>query len=176
MRAVIPVAATNSAIEYSCWGEGPPGSCQRSPGALAVEPLRRQCAAATLVRNVALKDPAILQHTLDEAERRVLSDLVSRLRTHYGDRLERVTVFGSRARGDVSDGSDIDVLVVLRIPLADEGHETNAAWELLDLAKGQAPNRHVPISMLVFSEARYLALLARERRFALDIEAEGISL
>jgi len=36
------------------------------------------------------------------------------LRELYGDRLERVLLFGSQARGDAEPGSDIDLLVVLR--------------------------------------------------------------
>lgn len=32
----------------------------------------------------------------------------------YGDRLERVVLFGSRARGDAQDDSDYDVAVFLR--------------------------------------------------------------
>lgn len=125
---------------------------------------------------MALRDPALLQHTLRPVDRRVLGELVSRLRAHYGDRLDRITVFGSRARGDITEDSDIDLLVVLKIPPDRESQETNAAWELLDLARLQAREDYVPISMLVYSQARFQALKERERRFALDIEAEGIAL
>ncbi len=44
----------------------------------------------------------------------ILSELKQRLSEHYGDRLERLVLFGSQARGDAELGSDIDVLVVLR--------------------------------------------------------------
>ena len=40
----------------------------------------------------------------------------------YGDRLERVVLFGSRARGDAHPDSDYDVAVFLR-DLADRWHE-----------------------------------------------------
>ena len=43
-------------------------------------------------------------------------------RTLYGDRLERVVLFGSRARGDAHADSDYDVAVFLR-DLADRWHE-----------------------------------------------------
>lgn len=44
------------------------------------------------------------------------------LRTLYGARLREVLVFGSRARGDHSEDSDLDLLVVLDDP-ADKWHE-----------------------------------------------------
>jgi len=43
----------------------------------------------------------------------ILSELKQRLTEHYGDRLERLVLFGSHARGDAEPDSDIDVLVVL---------------------------------------------------------------
>jgi len=43
----------------------------------------------------------------------VLAEYRARLQEIYGDRLERLVLFGSRARGDAEPDSDIDVLVVL---------------------------------------------------------------
>lgn len=44
----------------------------------------------------------------------ILVELKQRLTERYGDRLERLVLFGSQARGDAEPDSDIDVLVVLR--------------------------------------------------------------
>lgn len=46
-------------------------------------------------------------------ERAALVALVDRLRQRYGDDLLRVVLFGSKARGDSDEESDIDVLVVV---------------------------------------------------------------
>ncbi len=43
----------------------------------------------------------------------VLRQLRAGLLALYGDRLDRVLLYGSRARGDAALGSDVDVLVVL---------------------------------------------------------------
>jgi len=59
----------------------------------------------------------------------ILDDLKRDLEAIYGDRLVKVILFGSQARGDAEDGSDIDVLVVLRGPVDDweEGDRTSEA-------------------------------------------------
>jgi predicted nucleotidyltransferase len=46
----------------------------------------------------------------------VLDELREGLTTLYGDRLVKVVLYGSQARGDATDDSDIDVLLVLRGP------------------------------------------------------------
>ncbi len=43
----------------------------------------------------------------------ILSELRGLLEACYGERLKRIVLFGSQARGDADPESDIDVLVVL---------------------------------------------------------------
>jgi predicted nucleotidyltransferase len=44
----------------------------------------------------------------------ILDELREALATHYDERLAKLVLFGSQARGDAEADSDIDVLVVLR--------------------------------------------------------------
>jgi predicted nucleotidyltransferase len=48
----------------------------------------------------------------------ILYQILESLRFHYylilGDKLERIYLYGSQARGDASPGSDIDILIVIR--------------------------------------------------------------
>jgi predicted nucleotidyltransferase len=44
----------------------------------------------------------------------ILGELRQGLEGFYGDRLVRMVLYGSEARGDAQPGSDIDVLIVLR--------------------------------------------------------------
>jgi len=48
----------------------------------------------------------------------ILAELKRRLSAIYGDRLVRLVLFGSQARGDAEAGSDIDVMVVLKGPVS----------------------------------------------------------
>ena len=45
--------------------------------------------------------------------RAILKDLSIRLKAIYNERLDRLVLYGSQARGDAQSQSDIDVLVVL---------------------------------------------------------------
>jgi predicted nucleotidyltransferase len=51
---------------------------------------------------------------MNEKVRPILAELHTRLETLYGERLEQVILFGSQARGDAVEGSDIDVMIVLK--------------------------------------------------------------
>lgn len=54
------------------------------------------------------------EQAMDQALGAVLSELRRRLQDLYGERLSRVVLYGSQARGEGLAGSDVDVLIVLR--------------------------------------------------------------
>ena len=90
--------------------------------------------------------------------------------TFLGDRLRRMILFGSIARGDFADESDIDVAIIIR------GLTRELKRQILDrVAEGEI--KHLtPVSTLLLSEDEFNRLKRRERRIALDIEREGVPL
>jgi predicted nucleotidyltransferase len=76
---------------------------------------------------------AVLAHAaLDERERKVLDRLVRALVEEYGDDLDGVWLYGSRARGErPHDESDVDVLVVTRSE-RDDRALIPLLWRVLD--------------------------------------------
>jgi len=100
----------------------------------------------------------------------ILRELKNNLEHLLGDQLVNIVLFGSRARGDFSDESDIDVAIIVREltkKLKDKILDEVAQVEL---------EYDMPISAFVLSEEEFNQLKRRERRIALDIEREGIPL
>ncbi len=76
--------------------------------------------------------PALPDAALDERERELLDRLVAALQAEYGDDLDAVWLYGSRARGErPHDESDIDVLVITRGERDDKAL-IPALWRVLD--------------------------------------------
>lgn len=50
---------------------------------------------------------------MPEVIRPILNEVKAALEAIYGDRLQGLILFGSWARGDATDGSDIDLLILL---------------------------------------------------------------
>lgn len=103
--------------------------------------------------------------------RETLDGFVAGLRRQFGARLLDVRLFGSYARGDAHEDSDVDCLVLLdQVDFSDERVVTDLAADLTWQVGG------VVISPLVMSAERFEGWKARERRTALEIEREGIHL
>lgn len=51
---------------------------------------------------------------MTDAEISALESFLAAVRSHYGDRLHDVVLFGSRARGDNRPDSDVDLAIILK--------------------------------------------------------------
>lgn len=106
---------------------------------------------------------------MNEKLRSILMELRNRLSDLYGDRLADLILFGSQARGDAEEGSDIDVLVVL------EG-EVNSSAEIERTGGFVASiclQHDVVISCVFMDQEHYLR---RNGPLLRNIRREGIAL
>ena len=97
----------------------------------------------------------------------LLEEFKRELRRIYGSRLKRLIVYGSYARGEAGEGSDLDLLVVLdRVddPLAEREGLSDV---ILDLSLRYG----IVVSVLVASEAS----LERPSPLFLNLKREGIT-
>ena len=99
-----------------------------------------------------------------------LPDILKQFRTGleeiYSDRLVKVILYGSQARGDARPDSDVDVLVVLRAPETPEDRE-----QVLDLVTNLSLEREVLVSRGCVSEGFFLT---RQGPFLRNVRKEGI--
>ena len=88
----------------------------------------------------------------DEPKTETLRELKESLESFLGDRLMRVLLFGSMARGDYNDESDMDVAIIIR------GLTRELKNRVLDKVAEVELNHLMPISALIFSEDEVLLL------------------
>lgn len=55
----------------------------------------------------------VVASAIPEAIRPILREVKAKLEAIYGDRLRGIVLYGSWARGEATDGSDIDLLILL---------------------------------------------------------------
>ena len=99
-----------------------------------------------------------------------LQELKTSLTARLGTSRVKLVMFGSRARGDYDDDSDIDIAIVIK------GLDSKLKNEIIDLIADIEVEYLVPLSTLVLSQFDFDNLMKRERRIALDIDCEGIAL
>lgn len=107
---------------------------------------------------------------IEDERRKQLEELKRNLEGLLGSQAFRMVLFGSRARGDYTENSDVDVAILVR------GLTREMKRRILDLVAELELVHLLPISVLVFSEDEFDHLRKRERRIAIDIENEGIPL
>jgi predicted nucleotidyltransferase len=107
---------------------------------------------------------------IDDKRKKELGELKKNLDDLLGHQGFRMILFGSRARGDYSEESDVDVAILVR------GLTREMKHRILDRVAEIELEYLLPMSVLILSEDEFVHLKRRERRIALDIEKEGIPL
>ena len=94
----------------------------------------------------------------------------SELRDRYGDAVHSVRLFGSFARGEAHEESDVDVAVVL------EEADFDTRRKVIDLATDLGMPHDLRLSPTVFDPKTWEKWRKQERRIVMDIELEGVEL
>ena len=110
---------------------------------------------------------------LTQNERAALAAFINRLHQDYGANLLRVILFGSKARGDFDDQSDLDVVVVVRI----SGEDYWQHWcRIIDMAWEAELAYSLVISSIIKNEHDYMKMCEHRSLLARNIERDGIVL
>ena len=103
--------------------------------------------------------------TIDRAQLKPIAD---RLRDRYG--AQRVILYGSAARGEATEHSDIDLLVITASKERFYERMATVLALVRDLSKG------LPLSPIVLTPEELAARLAREDQFVQEIVKSGVDL
>ncbi len=106
-------------------------------------------------------------------ERIALVALVDRLRQRYDDDLLRVVLFGSKARGDFDEESDLDLLIVVRMPDDDYRRYWN---EIVNGTYDIELQHDVVFSFIIKDEPQYALMRQWNLLLNRNIEQDGIEL
>lgn len=102
-------------------------------------------------------------------EQPIIQEFKRRVEQRFPGEVIRVGLFGSRARGDASVESDMDVLVVVRSEDWKLGDEIRDMGYELEIAQG------VVLSIQVMGQRQYQELKARGSTFVANVEQEGFA-
>jgi len=107
---------------------------------------------------------------LNETEEKAVLEFKKEVLEKLGNNVREITLFGSKARGDYTAGSDVDLLVVIK---------EEDRWmkrEIIDVSTDVLFKLDVFISPKVMSEKHYLNLLRLQTGFIKNIQREGIKI
>ena len=107
---------------------------------------------------------------LSSKEARALSDIRKALSQKLSGVNFRMILYGSKARGDADEHSDIDIAIIV------DKMDRTLKGKILDIIYDMEIQYNTPVSALVISLEDHTKLIKLERRIALDIESEGIVL
>jgi predicted nucleotidyltransferase len=88
----------------------------------------------------------------------------------FGSEVIGMTLFGSRARGEGNEDSDVDVLIIT----CDESRKRRDG--ILDIANDILLEYEIDIAPMVVGEARYRTILDREWQIGKEIQRDGRTL
>ena len=106
-------------------------------------------------------------------ERTGLAVFVDRLYQCYETNLLQVVLFGSKARRDFDEESDLDVLVVVHMS---DNHYWKYWHEIVDIAADVGLTYGLVISSIVKNVRDYAVICAHQSLLARNLERDGIAL
>lgn len=113
---------------------------------------------------------AMTKSALSKKEQLLLKEFKDLLLRSFPDEILDIRVFGSRARGQATSESDLDVLIVTR-------HEDyHLSDRIIDVACDLLLKHHIYISPKVISQRHYDQLEAMDSDFLCQVKQEGILL
>ncbi len=105
---------------------------------------------------------------LTSKEKKVIEEFKKRIKNRFADEIIKIIVFGSTARGNTGENSDIDIMVII----------SRDDWRMGDEIReiGYELDEHIDyrLSIQVVHESHINYLRANNFQFIKNVESEGI--
>jgi len=102
----------------------------------------------------------------------ITDKVVQAARESLGDKLDKVILYGSYARGDYDDESDIDIMVLADIPLDDRGREREKIKKILNYIDLE----HDVVLSLKVTDCTTFYKFINDLPFFVNVQREGVVL
>lgn len=106
---------------------------------------------------------------LKEQERKILENFRTELRSLLQDPSIEVRLFGSKARGEDREDSDLDVLVIIS---SEDWHKSDKVY---DIVTGLLLESGVCISPKIISKRQYEELIREDAPFIRNVIRDGVA-
>ena len=107
---------------------------------------------------------------MSKTERRAIERFGDDVKSRLGDYVVRMSVFGSKVRGDFRETSDIDILVIVK------ERSLRVMDQIAEITSDLNVEYGLSISPVVFSEEEYDVNAKMASPFSLAVREEGLSL
>jgi predicted nucleotidyltransferase len=107
---------------------------------------------------------------LTETEKCAIEQFAKLMRDELGQSLIKMEIFGSKIRGDYSDSSDIDILIIVKERTLD------IMDRVADITSRLNIEHNLSLSPVIFSEYEYKINIDMTSPFSLAVEVEGVRL
>ena len=107
---------------------------------------------------------------MSQTKRRAIERFGDDVKSRLGDYVVRMSVFGSKVRGDFRETSDIDVLVIVK------ERSLRVMDQIAEITSDLNIKYDLSISPVVFSEEEYDVNAKMASPFSLAVREEGLSL
>ena len=116
------------------------------------------------------KTDSRLMTFLKPNEQKAVSEFARRVRAEFGSKVKDVILFGSRARGEGDEHSDIDIMLVM----------DSLSWDIKcrisDIAAEENLKYHVVLSTVRYKSEDWSNPVVQGSPFVMAVNAEGIRL
>lgn len=110
------------------------------------------------------------QLPLSDTENKVLNGFIKYLTNLYPKQIVSIDLFGSKARGDAGQDSDIDLLIIV------QDRDSIDRNKIYDYVLDAELDYEINISLKIYNKDEYNKLIQMNIPFATNVQKEGITL